>query len=93
MTNLKIQMVDLFSQYQKIKPQINSAIQDVVDTTDFIKGKQVVEFENNLTKFTGSKYAITCANGTDALQIAFSRIYLCSDCRSYSPAKTYPSYG
>lgn len=76
MTNLKIQMVDLFSQYQKIKPQINSAIQDVLDTTDFIKGKQVVEFENNLTKFTGSKYAITCANGTDALQIALMALDL-----------------
>ncbi|BBE18893.1 pleiotropic regulatory protein [Aquipluma nitroreducens] len=69
-------MVDLFSQYQKIKPQINSAIQDVLDTTDFIKGKQVVEFENNLTKFTGSKYAITCANGTDALQIALMALDL-----------------
>ena len=76
MTNSKIQMVDLFSQYQKIKPQINSAIQDVLDTTDFIKGKQVVEFENNLTKFTGSKYAITCANGTDALQIALMALDL-----------------
>lgn len=76
MTNSKIQMVDLFNQYQKLKPQINNAIQEVIDTSSFIKGKQVAEFENNLVKFTGSKYAITCGNGTDALQIALMALDL-----------------
>lgn len=76
MNDMKIQMVDLFSQYSKLKPQINNAIQEVIDTSSFIKGKQVAELENNLTKSIGSKYAITCANGTDALQIALMALDL-----------------
>lgn len=70
MNHPKIEMVDLFSQYMKLKPQINKAIQDVIDSSSFIKGKPVSEFEHKLALFTGSKHVISCANGTDALQIA-----------------------
>lgn len=71
-----IEMVDLLSQYQKIKPQINNAIQDVIDSSSFIKGRQVAVFERKLEQYTGSKHAISCANGTDALQIALMALDL-----------------
>ncbi len=65
-----IQMVDLKSQYHKIKDQVDLAIQEVIDNTAFINGPQVKEFANDLAAFTGAKHVIPCANGTDALQIA-----------------------
>lgn len=89
MANLKIQMVDLFSQYQKIKPQINNAIQEVLDSTAFIKGKAVSEFENNLATYTHSKHVVSCANGTDALQIALMALDLQPDDEIILPGFTY----
>jgi len=72
----KLEMVDLFSQYKKLKPQINQAIQDVIDSSSFIKGNQVAEFEKKLEDYTGSKHVVSCANGTDALQIALMALDL-----------------
>jgi UDP-2-acetamido-2-deoxy-ribo-hexuluronate aminotransferase len=66
----KIQMVDLLRQYLKIKPEIDSAIQEVIDSTAFIRGPKVVSFEKELASYLGVKHVIACANGTDALQIA-----------------------
>jgi len=66
----KISMVDLHGQYQNIKPEIDQAIQRVLDSTAFIKGPQVAQFEKSLSDFHGGAQAITCGNGTDALQIA-----------------------
>lgn len=66
----KIQMADLHSQYLRIKPEIDQAIQEVLDSTAFIQGPQVKQFEEDLKNYVGSKTVITCANGTDALQIA-----------------------
>jgi len=63
-------MVDLKSQYLKIKDEIDSAIQSVIDSTQFIQGSVVKEFENEIAKYIGCKFAIGCASGTDALQIA-----------------------
>jgi len=63
-------MVDLQSQYQKIKPEIDSAIQSVLDTSAYINGPKVKEFQANLEVYLGVKHVIPCANGTDALQIA-----------------------
>jgi len=63
-------MVDLHGQYQNIKPEIDQAIQRVLDSTAFIKGPQVAQFEKSLSDFHGGAQAITCGNGTDALQIA-----------------------
>ncbi len=63
-------MVDLKRQYQNIKTEVDSAIQEVIDTSAFIRGGKVKEFENNLAKYAGVKHAIGCGNGTDALQIA-----------------------
>ena len=82
-------MVDLFSQYQKIKPKINNAIQEVLDTTAFIKGKAVSEFEYKLGQYTHSKHVISCANGTDALQIALMALDLEVDDEVIVPGFTY----
>lgn len=65
-----IKMVDLHKQYLKIKSDIDSAIQEVLNETAFIQGRHVKEFEAALAKYTGAKYVISCGNGTDALQIA-----------------------
>jgi UDP-2-acetamido-2-deoxy-ribo-hexuluronate aminotransferase len=66
----KIRMADLHTQYLRIKPEIDSAIQEVLDATAFIQGPQVSQFANSLAAYLDSKFIIPCANGTDALQIA-----------------------
>lgn len=66
----KIQMVDLKGQYTQIKDIVNSSIQEVIETTAFINGPIVHEFQKNLETYLNVKHVIPCANGTDALQIA-----------------------
>lgn len=66
----KMQMVDLGSQYQKIKNEIDTAIQEVVDSSAFINGPAVKEFAKEMEEYLDVKNVIPCANGTDALQIA-----------------------
>ena len=65
-----IQMVDLKSQYQKIKGEIDSSIQNVIDNAAFINGPQVKQFQKDLENYLDVKHVIPCGNGTDALQIA-----------------------
>ncbi len=72
----KIEMVDLKSQYQHIKPQINSAIQEVIDSAAFVKGQKVTDFQDHLAQYLGVKHVICCGNGTDALQIALMALGL-----------------
>ncbi len=69
-------MVDLKSQYLKIKPEVDKAIQDVIDSTAFIKGEPVKLFERELAEYLGVKHVVGCANGTDALQIALMALGL-----------------
>lgn len=66
----KIQMVDLQTQYQHIKEDIDRGIQAVIDSAAFVKGLAVTEFQSHLEAYTGAKHVITVGNGTDALQIA-----------------------
>jgi UDP-2-acetamido-2-deoxy-ribo-hexuluronate aminotransferase len=66
----KIQMVDLKSQYDKIKEVVDASIQGVLDSTTYINGPEVHAFQKNLEQYLGVKHVIPCANGTDALQIA-----------------------
>lgn len=61
---------DLKSQYHRLKVQIDSGIQRVLDHGQYILGPEVAELEERLAAYTGAKYCITVANGTDALQIA-----------------------
>ena len=76
MIQKKIQMVDLKSQYEKIKNEIDSGIQEVINTTAFINGPAVKEFQSDLEKYLNVKHVIPCANGTDALQIAMMALGL-----------------
>lgn len=65
-----MQFRDLKAQYQALKPQIDSAIQSVLDSSQFIQGSPVAELEKKLADYVGCKHCITCANGTDALQLS-----------------------
>lgn len=65
-----MQFIDLKTQYQKIKKEIDAGIQRVLDHGQYILGPEVAELEEKLAAYTGSKYCISVANGTDALQIA-----------------------
>lgn len=66
----KIQMVDLQGQYAYIKDQINNSLQEIMDTSAFINGPEVHQFQKELEEYLDIKHVIPCANGTDALQIA-----------------------
>ncbi len=72
----KIQMVDLKGQYQKIKSEIDTGIQQVIDSTAFINGPAVKDFQKALEDYLQVKHVIPCANGTDALQIAMMALGL-----------------
>lgn len=69
-------MVDLKAQYQKLGFEVNSAINEVIESTSFIKGPQVRLLEESLQKYLDIKHVISCANGTDALQIALMALNL-----------------
>ena len=72
----KLQMVDLKGQYDKISDTVNASIQEVLNTTAYINGPQVHEFQKNLETYLDVKHVIPCANGTDALQIAMMALDL-----------------
>lgn len=72
----KIQMVDLKGQYQKIKTEVDSALNEVISSTSFINGPAVKEFQSDLETYLNIKHVIPCANGTDALQIAMMALDL-----------------
>ena len=72
----KIQMVDLQSQYARIKQDIDAGIQEVIDSAAFVKGAKVTEFQSHLEAYTGAKHVINVGNGTDALQIALMALGL-----------------
>lgn len=85
----KIVMVDLQKQYQKIKHQIDAAMQEVLNTTAFIQGPQVQQFADALAKYNNVEYVIPCANGTDALQIAMMALDLRPGDEIILPVHTY----
>ena len=66
----KIQMVDLKTQYLKIKDEIDKAVIGVIESTAFINGPEVKNFQTELEQYLNVKHVIPCANGTDALQVA-----------------------
>jgi UDP-2-acetamido-2-deoxy-ribo-hexuluronate aminotransferase len=66
----KIQMVDLLSQYEKIQPEIDKAVLDVIRSSAYINGPEVKSFQAEFENYLQVKHVIPCANGTDALQIA-----------------------
>jgi UDP-2-acetamido-2-deoxy-ribo-hexuluronate aminotransferase len=84
-----LQMVDTKTQYQKIKQEVNAAVIAVMESSQFIGGKVVTDFAENLAKYNGSKHCIPCANGTDALQIALMALDIKAGDEIITPSFTY----
>ncbi len=84
-----IQMVDLKQQYLSLKEDIDARLQNVLDTTAFIGGPEVLAFGDQLAKYLGVKHVIPCANGTDALQIAMMALDLQPGDEVITPSFTY----
>ena len=84
-----MEFIDLKSQYQRLKPQIDAAIQRVMEHGQFILGPEVAELEEKLVAYTGAKYCISVANGTDALQIALMALGVGPGDEVITPGFTY----
>ena len=84
-----IQMVDLKSQYHKIKTEVDKAVLDVLESSAYINGKPVQEFCTALSTYLGTKHVIPCANGTDALQIALMALGLQPGDEVITPSFTF----
>lgn len=84
-----MQMVDLKGQYMKIKKEVDTAIQEVIDNAAFINGPAVKAFTQNLSNYMGGCHVIPCGNGTDALQIALMALGLRPGDEVIVPAFTY----
>jgi UDP-2-acetamido-2-deoxy-ribo-hexuluronate aminotransferase len=84
-----MEFIDLKSQYQRLKPQIDAAIQRVLDHGQYILGPEVAELEGKLVDYTGAKYCISVANGTDALQIALMALGVGQGDEVITPGFTY----
>ena len=82
-------MVDLHGQYERIREEINNAIQEVLDTTAFINGPQVKTFAQHLAVYNQVEHVVPCANGTDALQIALMALGLQPGDEVIVPVHTY----
>lgn len=82
-------MVDLHSQYIKIKEEIDAGIAEVINSTSFIKGPKVAEFQAHLEQYTGAKHVINVGNGTDALQIALMGLGLQAGDEVITPTFTF----
>lgn len=85
----KIQMVDLVSQYHKIKPEVDKAIENILMNAQFINGPEVKEFQKELENYLDVKHVIPCANGTDALQIALMALGLKPGDEVITPSFTF----
>jgi len=72
----EIQMVDLKTQYLRLRHEIDAAVTSVMESSAFIKGPDVKSFEEELQNYMGVKHVISCANGTDALQLALMALGL-----------------
>ncbi|WP_412481680.1 DegT/DnrJ/EryC1/StrS family aminotransferase [Pseudomonas asiatica] len=84
-----IEFIDLKSQQARIKDKIDAGIQRVLDHGQYILGPEVAELEKRLAEFVGAKYCITCANGTDALQIAQMALNIGPGDEVITPGFTY----
>jgi len=86
---MKLQMVDLIGQYNKIKTEIDEAVLSTITSSAYINGPQVKQFQKNMEKYLDVKHVIPCANGTDALQIALMALELKPGDEVIVPAFTY----
>ncbi len=86
-----IKFLDIYKQDKKLINLINNDIQKIIKKNNFILGQEVARFENKFSNFCGSKYAVGCANGTDALTIALKSLNLEKNSEVIIPAMTYCS--
>ena len=86
---MKIRMVDTITQYEKIQDQVDSAVNEVVRSSIYIGGPVVQGFKQDLSEFLGGTHVISCANGTDALQVALMALGLVPGDEVITPAFTY----
>lgn len=84
-----MEFIDLKSQYKRLKPGMDAAIQRVLDHGQFILGPEVAELEEKLVAFTGARHCISVANGTDALQIALMALGVGPGDEVITPGFTY----
>ncbi len=84
-----IRMVDLHRQYERLKPEIDAAMQKVIDSTAFINGPQVGNFASHLSEYMHSSHVIPCGNGTDALLVALLSLGLMPGDEVIVPAFNY----
>lgn len=84
-----LQMVDLKSQYHRLKPELDAALLEVLESTRYIGGPKVESFAKNLADYLGASHVIPCANGTDALQIAMMALGLRPGDEVIVPSFTY----
>lgn len=88
-----MQFRDLIKQYHILKNDIDDGIADVIEATNFINGKQVKQLEEELAKYVGVKHCITCANGTDALNMALMALKIGSGDAVFVPDFTFFASG
>ena len=86
---MKIPFVDLKTQYHQIKPQIDKAINEVIENSAFIGGKFVRQFEEQFAGYIGVKHCISCANGTDAIQIVLKAMGVVQNDEVIVPANSF----
>lgn len=84
-----IRMVDLSEQTKEIRHIIDARIAEIIDNSDFIQGSAIIKFEQDLSDWLQCKHVISCANGTDALQIAFMALGLKPGDEVIVPTFTY----
>lgn len=82
-------MVDLIQQYQEIKPEVDAAISNILETAQFINGPEVKAFQEEMETYLDVKHVIPCANGTDALQVALMALGLKPGDEVITPSFTY----
>ena len=88
-----MQFRDLKSQYRALKPQMDEAIQAVLDSSDYIAGDQVDELEKELAEYVGVKNCVSCGNGTDALVLALKAWGIGAGDAVFVPDHTFFSSG
>ncbi len=84
-----MQFRDLSVQYHKLKPEIDNAIRSVLESSHFILGEHVNEIENQLAEYVGRRHCISCANGTDALQLSLMALNVGAGDAVFVPDFTY----
>jgi dTDP-4-amino-4,6-dideoxygalactose transaminase len=90
---MKIPLVDLKAQYARIKPDIDAAIQRVLDQTSFILGEEVSLFEQEFAAFCSAQYAVGCNSGTDAIYLACKALGIGAGDEVIVPAFTFAASG